>query len=1103
MEPGTSVWEALAGRAPGRPLGPADRDIYEAVLERLNPAKARPVFRAGVEEAHLTSLRGEPYVMLRSLDRQAAYVRLHPDEVELAHLMDGTRSVASLIAEFARITGRLAPSQVLRVVADLAGNRMLTELPVDAFHPLDAVGRRPLPLRFGHRLLQVAKGNRFTLFNVDRLAGILYRSGGRLFFTSPAAVLMVAAAAAGAGIFATWWARGAQQAFLVGNSYAVGGLTLLGLNVVCLVAHELGHALAAKHAGRRVPAAGVLLYFGIPSVFVDTTDVWMAGRRARILTSAAGPGASLAMAGAVNLAGLAVPEFAPLAFKLSFLWYTNALFNLNPLLALDGYYLLMDWLEIPNLRSRGIGTFFINLRRRRLGWRGVRGEDRLIAMYGTAAGLWIAFSILLMIRAWKDRVSGLTAGLWYAGWPSRIGLIAFVSLLVHPLAYLGVRSIFRVLEGFRRRMKERARHADEPRRFAVISSSALRTLPAEALAMIAREARWARPRSGAAVIPQNSPPPGLLVVVEGSLEARRDGDPGGSIRARAAAGELAGATAVLRGVESQLTWTAVDAVLLVVPSATFLRAVGDRAPRVGPEAGEAEALLELPIFGSLTESERSAITSTMRPLDLTPQQSITLQDPDTALVVAAGIVQVRDDEERRPGELIGPPANGAIRAVARTPARLWALPASAGFRSIPGGSWVVRSSPGRGAGMHSDTSLALTSPWGSPPRGGHDERTDDRLAGWFRRLIVLLLLMGILAFLVALEPGVGWSELPGDRVLVSVEGVRVDVVTTGDSFTLGRGERAAVGEGASISVHDRSRALLTFRGGGRATLCAASVATLNRVLTTGPEPFEPAADLSLRSGTVILDTESRSEAFEPLFLRVETGGHEVANTGIARFATGGATVAVAKGTVSIDGITVGASTTSLSCGTLRPADGSAKPIDPTTPTTSTSRGALLAPPAGAFGESTSAGGGQATVAPSPSPTLPSLSPSPSAAPSLSPSPSPTPQPTFSVSCSPSSIQASPGAVRSSLCTVTSTGGFDNSVKMTCSIDASVGSCSMSPQTVTPPADGEADSTMTLLVDPAAAPGCYAVTVAGTWPGLKSRTTTIQLDIVDGNGQGSC
>jgi putative peptide zinc metalloprotease protein len=108
-----SVWEALAGRAPGRPVAQADAGLWAAVSQRLNPARARPVLRAGVETVELTSVRGEPYAMLRSPDRRdGCYLRLTAEERALAELMDGTRTVARLVAEFARISGRLAPDQV-------------------------------------------------------------------------------------------------------------------------------------------------------------------------------------------------------------------------------------------------------------------------------------------------------------------------------------------------------------------------------------------------------------------------------------------------------------------------------------------------------------------------------------------------------------------------------------------------------------------------------------------------------------------------------------------------------------------------------------------------------------------------------------------------------------------------------------------------------------------------------------------------------------------------------------------------------------------------------------------------------------------------------
>jgi putative peptide zinc metalloprotease protein len=93
----TNLWEVLGGREPRQPLAPDAPDLWAAVEARLNPAKARPCLREGVEEVPHTSLRGEPYVMVRSPDPEASYLRLSPAQVELAHLMDGSRTVAQLV----------------------------------------------------------------------------------------------------------------------------------------------------------------------------------------------------------------------------------------------------------------------------------------------------------------------------------------------------------------------------------------------------------------------------------------------------------------------------------------------------------------------------------------------------------------------------------------------------------------------------------------------------------------------------------------------------------------------------------------------------------------------------------------------------------------------------------------------------------------------------------------------------------------------------------------------------------------------------------------------------------------------------------------------
>src|SRR5689334_25165366 len=210
-----NVWEALAGRAPGEPSGPADPGLWGAVVDRLNPTSARPVLRAGVEYVQRTDARGGDYIMLRSPDdgERASYLRLTPEEWDLALLMDGEHTVARLVAEFARIAGRLAPDQVRRVVADLAGNRMLDELPMDAFRPVQESRRKPLPERVGNGMLAAARGRKTLVFDVDRLITALYRAGGRFFFGTGAFVVTGLIALLGLGLFVATWARGSRSLF--------------------------------------------------------------------------------------------------------------------------------------------------------------------------------------------------------------------------------------------------------------------------------------------------------------------------------------------------------------------------------------------------------------------------------------------------------------------------------------------------------------------------------------------------------------------------------------------------------------------------------------------------------------------------------------------------------------------------------------------------------------------------------------------------------------------------------------------------------------------------------------------------------------------------
>jgi putative peptide zinc metalloprotease protein len=292
--------------------------------------------------------------------------------------------------------------------------------------------------------------------------------------------IVSACSRAGLGLFvATWW-RGSRSLFLTGGSYLLGALVLLLLNVLALASHELATRWPPKHAGREVPAAGLLVYFGIPSVFVDTTDVWMAGRRARMLVTAAGPAPRWCWPARCSWSGWPCRR-SPARLQAGLRLVLNVLFNLNPFLALDGYYLLMDWLEIPNC-APAASPGCRPAARPPPRWVGLDREGRIIALYGVlACSGWRRGQPAY--RIWADRISGLATGLWHAGPLGALLLVLVCSGSARRCLSCSAGSPAGGALA-RRARRERTR-GRRPRRLAALRASDLGGLPEPALAGLA------------------------------------------------------------------------------------------------------------------------------------------------------------------------------------------------------------------------------------------------------------------------------------------------------------------------------------------------------------------------------------------------------------------------------------------------------------------------------------------------------------------------------------------------------------------------------------------------------------------------------------------
>ena len=139
--------------------------------------------------------------------------------------------------------------------------------------------------------------------------------------------------------------------------FTVQGVVLYVL-ALCFVKilHELGHAYTATRYGCRVPTMGIAFMVLFPVLYTDTTGAWrLTSRRQRLLIGVAGTVMELGLATLATLLWSFLPDgvLRSVAFVVATTsWVMGLMINLNPFLRFDGYYILSDWLGVPNLQDR-------------------------------------------------------------------------------------------------------------------------------------------------------------------------------------------------------------------------------------------------------------------------------------------------------------------------------------------------------------------------------------------------------------------------------------------------------------------------------------------------------------------------------------------------------------------------------------------------------------------------------------------------------------------------------------------------------------------------------------------------------------------------------
>lgn len=286
------------------------------------------------------------------------YYRFNEQEYFVVRLFDGKHTMEEIQKEFER---NYRPHRLTHEDLEAFARQLLTA--GLAQHESSRAAEELLESRRKQRRLQrIATWTnilyiKIPIFDPDRILTFLYRYLFWIFtwwFFALSVALMLSAVFLVALHYRTFY----DKLPYYHEFFAFQTLLYMWLSLgVVKVIHEFGHGLSCKAFGGECHEMGFLLMCFSPALFCNVSDAWtLPNKWRRIIISFAGIYVELVIAAIATWVWWYTPGrpfINNIALCLMVLCSVSTfVFNANPLMKFDGYYILSDWLEIPNLRDR-------------------------------------------------------------------------------------------------------------------------------------------------------------------------------------------------------------------------------------------------------------------------------------------------------------------------------------------------------------------------------------------------------------------------------------------------------------------------------------------------------------------------------------------------------------------------------------------------------------------------------------------------------------------------------------------------------------------------------------------------------------------------------
>ncbi len=370
------------------------------------------------------------------------FFRLSPIAHEYVSLLDGRRTVEEVWHAALTRHEDDAPTQneVIQLLSQLYNSNLLSVEASPEVEQLLGRGRE----RTKKKVQQQAIGLmyfRVKLFNPDRfltlIEPVLRPLLNRWGFLAWCALVLLALFT----VLPEWEAlRGGFGSAIAPSNWG----WMIVVFIVTKFIHETGHGVICKRFGGQVPEFGVMMLVLLPAPYVDASACWaFPSKWQRIAVGAGGMLFELFVAAIAAFVWVATRDTQGLAHQLAYNAMLTAsistvLFNANPLMRFDGYYMLADLLEVPNLMQRStqmlkhLAQKYIYRVREGTPPSSSRSEQAILVVYGVLAmayRVFLFFSITLYVMGKLFAI-----GLILAVWTAAMWFILPVGAFIHWLA---------------------------------------------------------------------------------------------------------------------------------------------------------------------------------------------------------------------------------------------------------------------------------------------------------------------------------------------------------------------------------------------------------------------------------------------------------------------------------------------------------------------------------------------------------------------------------------------------------------------------------------------------------------------------------------------